>query len=139
MRITRPREAWFPCIDDPDGGKVLIRHLSPGERQEISEKSMPSRIDYEPDDEGNMKPIFSIEPNRSTERDMIYQKCIAEWEGFFDEDGKPLEYTHSNVLRAIGEIEGFSEFIDECRRTLESDILLDQKEQEKNSSSSASE
>ncbi len=138
MRIKKATERWFPCVDDPDGGKVLIRHLSPGERQDVSDKSMPSRIDYEADGDGNMKPIFSIEPNRTTERDLIYQKSIVGWEEFFDEDGEQLDYTQDNVLRAIREIEGFSEFIDECRRTLESDIKAEIEGQEKNSLSSAS-
>ena len=59
MRISRQKERWFPCEGDPDEGSVLIKHLSPGEAQDIIDEVLPQKIDYELDDKGNMVPQFS--------------------------------------------------------------------------------
>ena len=139
MRISRPRDAWFPCPDDPDGGKVLIKYLLPGERQKIFDATMPQKIESESGEDGKLKPLLLLHPDRETDREMTLKACVVDWENFFDEKGEPLECTHENIMRAADEIEGFVEFVTECRLTLESDIMLGQKEQEKNSSSSASE
>ena len=86
MRITKPKERWFPCPDDPDKGKILIRQLSPGERQEIFDKTMPTKTEYEDDGKGtgDLIPVFSMEQDRTADRELTLKACIVDWENFFD-------------------------------------------------------
>ena len=133
MRIAKPKERWFPCDGDPDGGKVLIRHLPPGERQDIFDETMPQKIEYEKDDDGNLEPKFSVEQDRTADRELTLKACIVNWEKFYEEDGKTLmECNEKNITRASREIEGFNEFITGCRSELEKDINAEIKDQEKN-------
>jgi hypothetical protein len=132
MRIRRPLERWFPCVDDPDEGEVLIKHLSPGELQDIEDEEMPQRINYEPDDKGNMIPQFSIAPDRKHARERRLVLSVKGWRNFFDEDGNPIEHSDENVIRASREIDGFNEFVADCRKKLAEDVKKDEAGQEKN-------
>lgn len=132
MRITKPKERWFHVPDDPDEGKVLIRHLTPGERQDIFDRTMPQKVEYESDGQGSQVPVFSLDPDRATERDLTLKACVIGWEGFYDEDGAVMECTPDNIVKARREIEGFFEFITECRTVLDESILLEHEVQEKN-------
>ena len=139
MRIKRPTERWFPMVGDPDNGKVLIKHLTPGDVQDISDKSMPKEYVYDVDPEvkGKLIPKMTIGMNTNLQREMTFSKCIKGWENFFDEDGNVLECTPENVVRASREIEGFNEFITKCQKELEEAIKKERTVQEKNLSSSA--
>lgn len=139
MKITKVTERWFPCPDDPDNGKILIKSLSPGERQDIFDKTMPQKVEYEADDDGNLIPSFSMDSDRALERDLTLKACVVDWESFYDEDGEPLECTPKNIIRARREIEGFFEFVSGCRAKLDSDIAKELEDQEKNLPNSASE
>jgi len=132
MRIKRPKERWFPCVGDPDKARVLIKHLTPGEIQDLTDETMPQKIEYEQDDEGNMVPNFSMVPKRKEEREQTLVLAVKGWENFFDENEKPLDCTEENIIRASREIDGFNEFIAECRNTLAKDIEKEKAGQEKN-------
>ena len=138
MRIKKVQKRWFAADGDPDGAEVLIRHLKPGEVQDIAEAALPQKISYVPDEKGNMVPDFSISPQRSKERMLTFKLCVIDWKNFFDESGNPLRFNEKNLLRAMREIEGFSEWINKCRETLAKEIAEENKAQEKNLSSSAS-
>lgn len=139
MRIKKVAERWFPCVDDPDEGSVKIKHLSPGEVQDIYDETMPQNIKYEPDGEGNMIPVFNTEMNRKDQREKTMTAAIVDWKNHFDEGGNLLECTPENIIRASREIEGYSQFIDGCRNILGKDIEKEKEMQEKNLPISVSE
>lgn len=132
MRIRRPTERWFPCIGDPDEGSVLIKHLTPGEVQDISNQAMPQKYEYEPDEDGNLIPKLTVDMNTGMSRELTLIACIKDWKNFFDEDGNLLECTPENIIRASRKIEGFNDFIAECQNTLAEDIKNEERGQEKN-------
>ena len=138
MRIKRPTERWFPMVGDPDNSKVLIKHLTPGDVQDIADESMPKKYEYDADADGKLIPKMTVGMNTTVQREMTFKACIKGWENFFDEDGGVLECTPGNIVRASREIEGFNEFITKCQKTLADDISKELKVQEKNLSSSAS-
>lgn len=153
MRITKPTERWFPCPDDPDGGKILIRQLLPGERQDIFDDTMPTKTEYEKvkdkkgNETGDLVPVFTMEQNRAADRELTLKACVVNWENFFDENGESLECTHENIIRASREMQwlssandpkkgkvlmGFSDFVAMCRTQLDKDVKTDREGQEKN-------
>jgi hypothetical protein len=132
MRIKKVQERWFPAKGDPDGTEVLIRHLQPGETQDIAELALPQKISYVEDESGNMKPDFSISPQRAKERELTFSKCVVGWKNLYDTDDKPLKFNEKNLKRACREIEGFVEFVNECRETLAAEIAKEKEAQEKN-------
>jgi hypothetical protein len=139
MRIKKIQERWFQAKGDPDEAEVLIRHLQPGENQDIAELALPQKIAYVEDETGKMKADFSISPNRAKERELTFSGCVVGWKNFYDADENPLEFNGENLKRACREIEGFVEWINECRETLAAEIVKEKEAQEKNSSSSAPE
>lgn len=139
MRIKRTVERWFECENDPDEGSVLIRHLSPGEVQDIYDETMPQNIKYEQDEKGNMVPVFNTEMNRKVQREKTLLACIKDWKNFYGFENELLECNEDNIIRASREIEGFNQFIDKRREILSKDIEQEKESQGKNLPSTASE
>ena len=132
MRIRRPTERWFPCVGDPDEGSVLIKHLTPGEVQDIANEAMPQKYEYAPDDEGKLIPKLTVGMDTGISRELTFIACILDWKNFFDEDGNQLACTPENITRASREIEGLNDFITECQNILADDIKKEAGGQEKN-------
>ena len=132
MRISKPKERWFKMPGDPDEGEVKIKHLSPGERQDIFDKVFLQEIEYETGEQGKMIPKMKQVTDRKTDREQTLVRAVKDWKNFFDEDGKPLECNEKNIIRASREIEGFAEFVAECRQTMDEHIFEEEKELEKN-------
>ena len=122
MRITKPTERWFTVPDDPDGAKVKLRQLTPGERNEIMDKAYTQEIEYEPGAAGKMVPKMKQINDRKLDREETVKKSVIDWESFFDEAGAVLPCNPENVLRAAKEIDGFVEFVNVSRVELEKAI-----------------
>jgi len=71
--------------------------------------------------------------DRKFDREQTVLQSVRGWENFFDQDGTKLAYNAENVLRAIREIDGFVEFVNECRTKLNSDLISEESVLEKNS------
>ena len=123
MRIKKPIEKWFDVPGDPDGARVLIGHLLPGETAEIADET----ITFNPLGNGN-KTTY----DRKKDRELTIKKALKDWENFFDADGGPMPCNDDNKIRAMNEIDGFLAFISECRESLSIDAVAQQKDQEKN-------
>ena len=133
MRIKKIQERWFPAIDDPDKAEVKIKHLSPGEVQDIQDEAYDREISYVADKDGKFTPNLSFKPQTSLEMKLSFTAAVVGWKNMFDAAGNPLAFNEDNLIRAMREIEGFNEFIIECREKLASDIAEEKKAQEKNS------
>jgi len=129
MRITKPVERWFNCEGDPDGGKVLIRHLRPGEVQDIVDQVWTQKVEYKPGEEGA---TFAQTTDKKKDRELTISASLLDWENFFDQAGKRMGCTDKNKIRAMREIDGLIEFVNECRAKLAKDIEKEKKDQEKN-------
>lgn len=132
MRIRKPTERWFKCEGDPDEGSVLIKHLTPGDLQDIAAEAMPHEYEYEEDDEGRMIPKLKMGFKSGTNRELTLVACIKDWKNHFDEHGNQLECNRENIIRASREIEGYIDFITECQNTLAKEIKKESEGQEKN-------
>jgi hypothetical protein len=147
MRITKITERKFFVPNDPDKAWAMIKHLSPGELQDIVEKAYIQKIDYKEikDKKGagkktKLKPVFSMEePKKGLSRELTLIAVVVGWDKFFDKKDKPMSCTPENIIRASREIGGFDEFVTECRETLEIDIQKEKESQQGNLLSSASE
>ena len=132
MRIRKPIERWFPAPEDPDKAEVKIRHLTPGERQDISDQILSQDISYEQDAEGKLKPIMKSRTDSKADREKKLIARLVDWKNMFDEDGQPMECTPENIIKASRKIEGFLDFVLERAKILEDDIIAEAKIQEKN-------
>ena len=70
MRITKSVERWFEVPDDPDGGRLKIKHLKPGEITDIFDKVFTQNIDYKKNKDGGFEPSFSQLTNRKRGREL---------------------------------------------------------------------
>lgn len=134
MRIRRPLERWFTIPDeDPEKTEIKIKHLSPGELQDIMDSVIEQEIRYEPADEsGKIKPIVLQKNDTKRDRELTLLKRVVDWKNIYDEDGNPLECTPENIIRASREIEGFASFVNKKAEILAKDIKKEAEEQEKN-------
>ena len=132
MRIAKTIERWFEVPGDKEDGKVKIKHLAPGEIQDIVDEVMVQEIIYE-QPEGGEKPkgVVRQRNNRRLDREKTVLACVVEWKNFYDENGKKMACDEANVLRAIRMIDGFSEFVAECRNRLAAEVDKEVKAQKK--------
>jgi len=143
-KITKPNERWFPFPDDPLEGRVKIKHLSPGELAEISDESFKTRYNYKAGkgkkaEKGKATELdVSVKQNPVAYRELPIKKSIVDWENFFDEKDKKMECTPENIEKSIRQLDGFVNFIEECRKTLKKDIAKEKEGQAKNLKGSAS-
>lgn len=129
MRISKTNERWFDAENDPDKSRVKIKHLSPEELDDINDQAFRQDIDYKKNKKGNLEPIFSNKYDSRLFRELPIQRSVIDWENFFDENNNLMECTHENVLMAIRQIEGFKEFISECREQFAKDIKQEKEAQ----------
>ena len=138
MRIAKTTERKFFSPDDPDKSWVMIKHLLPGETQDIFDKAFSHKIEYEKNEKGKMEPKVSQKPNNKLHRELTLQAVVTNWGEFYDKKSNKMKCTPANIVKASREIEGFDEFIDGNRETLADDIAQENKEQLKNLKGSAS-
>ena len=138
MRISKVNERWFEVEGDPDKARLKIKHLLPGEVQDIFDKVFTQNIDYKKGKKGKMEPVFSQETDKKLDREMNISAVVVDWEKMFDRDGKEMKCTPENVIRAAREIDGFNELVNDFKEILAADIKQEQKDQKKNLKSSAS-
>jgi hypothetical protein len=132
MRIRKPDERWFQIENDPDNARVKIKHLTPGEIQDIVDDAYQIETVYVKNEEGKLSPKMRQNHDRRLDRESTLKACIVDWENFYDENGNKLECNEDNIIRAAREIDNFTALIDEFRETLSNDISEEKEEQEKN-------
>lgn len=132
MRITKPIERWFPAVDDPDESEHLIRHLTPGEEEDVYAENSSQETRYTQNDKDEIVPEIIQKSNIGSITNSTRAKAIVDWKNMFDENGDLMDCTEENKSRALREIEGYREFIDDCRVRLKKDIKEEKAVLEKN-------
>jgi hypothetical protein len=115
MKLKKPIEEWFPIPDDEDGARVRVKHLSPGDVQDIVDETFKISPEFGGDAKGPGDVTVKSSYNQKLEREMTLTRVITGLENFFDEEGKPIERTDENVLLLSRKVEGFNEFVSKCR------------------------
>jgi len=132
MRISKVIERWFDVPDDPDKARLKIKHMQPGETQDIFDQVFEQKIDYKKGKKGKLEPTFSQNTNKKLDRKLTLTTAVVGWENMFGLDGKKLKFTPENVILASQKIDGFTELVNEFRETLAKDIKGEKEEQRKN-------
>lgn len=132
MRISKPIERWFPAPKDPDNSEHLIRHLTPGENEDVYSDFSNQETKYMLSDDKDMTPEVTQTADIGKISERLRVLSIVDWKNMFDEKEDTLECTEENKVRALREIEGYKEFIDECRKQLADDIKKENEVLEKN-------
>lgn len=133
MRITKRVERWFPAPNDPDKSEHLIRHLLPGEILDTINDSTSQETKYIIDEKsGDLVPEMASHTTPGAVQEKQFMKALRGWKNVFDEDGKPLEFNDENKVRAYREMDGYSQFVTDCRNTLTEDVIKEQEARTKN-------
>jgi cation transport regulator ChaB len=138
MRISKPIERWFDIENDPDKTRLKIKHLLPGETQDIFDKVFVQKVDYKKGKKGKLEPNFSQETDKKLDRELTLAAVVVGWENMFDDKGNKLECTPENVIRVSREIEGFTDLVNGFKEILANDIKEEQESQKKNLRNSVS-
>ena len=146
-RITKPIERKFFLKDDPDEAWTMIKHLSPGETQDIFDKVFVQEVNFKKTKEKDpnetkakdkFEPEFSQKTDKGLDRELTLTSSVTGWGGFFDKDGKEMPCIHENIMQASREIDGFIEHVTESREELAKVIKEEKEAQIKNLPKSAS-
>jgi hypothetical protein len=126
-RAYSPIKLWFNYPDDPCGGRIEVRHLSPREEEEIREKESPTKQIL--DDHG-----VRVESSKRTMHEEIELAvaAVVGWENFLDADGDQMACTARNVRRAAMQFDDFLLFVAECREKLATKVATDKEARIKN-------
>ena len=147
-RITKATERKFYLPDDRDKAWVMIKHLSPGEVQDIFDKVFTQEINYKKVKEvlpnqtkakDKFEPEFSQKTDKSLDRELTLTAAVTGWGNFYGMDSKKAECTPENIMAFSRELDGFTEFIAESREELAKQIKEEKEAQAKNLPKSASE
>jgi len=64
MRIVKTDARWFDIPNDPDGGRLKIKSLSPGETSDIFDKVFTQEVSYKKGKKGKWSHRFHKTPTR---------------------------------------------------------------------------
>jgi hypothetical protein len=133
-KITKPTTRRFEYPDDPYNGFVTIKHLSPGETAEISDQAFKREINYKSGKgkKDGYAPDVKLKEDLRLYTNLNIEKAVVGWGNFFDDNDEQISCTKETKEKAIDEIDGFVEFISECRETLAADIAKEKADQLKN-------
>jgi hypothetical protein len=139
MRLIETTSRWFDVPNDPDNARLKIKHLTPYDLSEITDKCFKHEVIYKDQKKGKGKrKVQDLEPEIKQINDpKLYRElpvlaAVVDWSGFYDQQGNELEYSEANVLRAIREIEGFIALVTELKERLADDIRQEKEAQVKN-------
>ena len=133
MRISKINERQFDVEGDPDKARLKIKHLSPGEVQDIFDQVFVQTVEYKKTGKkGKFEPNYSQKTDKKLDRELTLSNAVVGWENVFDRDGKKLECTPENVIIVARGIDGFSELVNEFRAVLAEDIRQEKENQKKN-------
>lgn len=133
MQLRKANTLWFPVpkvfvikdqngndvtceLDPEEKSKVCIKELSPGERADISSKTLKLQQEFNSQDQ--RQSVTRATPDYWGFRSLNVAKCHADWEGFTDLDGKDMKCTQDNALQYINTVKGYLEFVEDCQAKL---------------------
>ena len=74
-------------------------------------------------------PVFKQTTDKKKDREKTFVARVEDWGKFFEEDGKtPMECTPENIIRAMREIEGFTEATNKFFEQLDEDLAKERAE-----------
>ncbi len=94
---------WF---DLPDGGRICLRTLSQEEAAEIDRATVKKSAEYKGPHRYQI-----IETDELKRSDMVWERCIVDWEGIEAGDGKPLECTPDLKKRLMRKSPAFARMV----------------------------
>jgi len=128
MRISKKVTRWFKVEQDDDGAELLIKHLYQSQIMQIAGAVTSQKMEYKDNEE-----LVAVHDQKIGQlSELMILDSVKGWKNMFDEDGNELVYNRKNVKRAIAEIQGFTEVVNELREKLKQDIEGEKEVQEKN-------
>jgi hypothetical protein len=102
LRTIYTNKVDFNKGRNPDKARLKIKHLSPGEIQDIFDKVFVQKIDYKKGKgkKAKLEPVFSQKTDKKLDRELTLTMTVIDWEGFFDKKDQPMVCTPENIIRA---------------------------------------
>ena len=132
MKLTMDVTRQFYVPDDTDGAYVTIRALSMEEVAEAEASSTELKVDSEQN--------ASMVLDGYKRINAIAKKCIIDWGGFFEANGRQINYSRKNIndmARFVFMLEDgrrvrFFEWVEKCHQELQEEMYSEQEKAEKN-------
>ena len=132
-RLSGERVEWFDIPDDPDQGRIKIKHLKKGEVNDIEDQIELYQTMLRPDAEGTMRQEVRINPAKGDKRYAYLCAAVVDWEKVFGLDGKPMDCTDANKILLARDDESFGQFVGKIRISLGELVATEREAARKNS------
>ena len=98
---------WFKFDEnDPESGSVCLRVVNEAKRNEIKKRCVKKRVEYK---HGQR---FEVEDgNDDLFSELLWDYCIADWEGLQDDDGNDIPVTVEQKVFLMKNHVGFAKFV----------------------------
>lgn len=132
MKLSMDVTKQFYVPDDTDGAYVTIRALSLEEIAEAESSSTELKVDTDQN--------ASMVLDGYKRINNIAQKCIIDWGGFFEANGKQISYSRKkmkDMARFVFKMEDgrhvrFFEWVESCHQELQEETIGETEKAEKN-------
>lgn len=134
-RLTGEYTEWKDMPNDPDKGRIKIKHLKRGETNDIEDQIELYETMLRTDAEGNVQREVKINQAKGDKRYAHLCASLVDWENFFDAEGKPMPCTDENKIRMARDDERFAPLVGKFRTELAEKVAREREAAEKNSQS----
>lgn len=135
MRVTPEQKEWRDIPDDPDKGRLCVKHLKSGEKRDIEDKIALYETMLRPDADGNLQREIRVNPAQGDKRYAWICAAVVDWENVFGVDGTPLECTDANKILVARDNDEFGPLVGKFRGELADKVEAAQEAARKNAKS----
>jgi len=145
MRLSKRKTFVFPVPNDPDKGEVTLRHILPGEVEDIQEEIGAFETIMKTGEDGKLAPELRQNGSLGDKRYLFQQKAIESWKNIKDADGQDIPCTPENIVLVCREAEivvtrgggvketiTFAAWVTECRADAAKQVKSAREASEKN-------
>ena len=126
-RFIKVQKQWYPVPDDAEGAKIEIKYLTPGEETDLQLESLQVTGSTENGVGGQV-----LSANLNVTRQLVANRTVTDWSGFFGPSGKELKCNRQNIAFAVRQFDWFSEFLETSRNELRIEVEMENGEAVKN-------
>jgi len=105
---------WFYFKDEPVNGGICLRRVSAAKMSEIHKQTRKTKVEFR-----RGRRYESVQIDEDKEDLLLWDYCIADWQGLEDEFDDVIEPTAENKRMLMSESPDFAAFVTDCLEQLD--------------------
>lgn len=134
-RLTSEYAEWREIPNDPDKGRIKVKHLKQGDINDIEDQIESYETLLRTDAEGKVHREVKINMAKGDKHYAYLCAALVDWENFYDLNGDLMECNDENKIRMARDDERLAPLVGKIRTEIGEKVAAMREEAEKNSSS----